>query len=210
MGAVQQGIADPHRLGIMGGSYGGYSTLFALAHTPELFRCGVAFAAVSDWGRLFKCTEEDDTCSRDAMRDWAVVAGDMKNEYERRRLAAVSPVNLAAQIKAPLFIVHGEFDTTVPIDQSHEMVAALNQTGHPPETLCLDRVGHFCPANKRGVIFLKRLETFLAANLGESPGAGVFGCFISLAGLHAPPFVGWRRERYGAMRRTGVRLNMLS
>ena len=163
--AVQQGIADPHRLAIMGFSYGGYSTLFALAHTPDLFRCGVACAAVSNWSTLFKTVEEDNQYTRDAFRYWAAVVGDLKNDADRQRLAAVSPVNLAAQIKAPLFILHGESDTTVPIAQAHEMVAALKKAGHPPETLYLDRIGHWWPANKRGEVFLQRLEAFLATNL---------------------------------------------
>jgi len=55
----------------------------------------------------------------------------------------------------------------VPIGQAYEMAAALKKAGHAPETLYLDRVGHWWPANKRGVVFLERLEAFLAANLGK-------------------------------------------
>ena len=62
--------------------------------------------------------------------------------------------------------MHGEYDSTVPIDQAHAMEAALKKAGHPPVTLYLDRVGHNWPANKRGVIFLQKLEAFLAANMG--------------------------------------------
>ncbi|MFA5058944.1 MAG: alpha/beta fold hydrolase, partial [Opitutaceae bacterium] len=65
--AVQQGIADPHRLAIMGSSYGGYSTLFALAQMPALFRCGIAYAAVSDWSSLFKFWQTEHMYSRDSL-----------------------------------------------------------------------------------------------------------------------------------------------
>jgi dipeptidyl aminopeptidase/acylaminoacyl peptidase len=171
--AVQQGLADPHRLAVMGYSYGGYSTLFALAHTPELFRCGIACGAVSDWIGLQKSLEEDYLYANDALRFWAVMLGDMQNEKGRERLAAVSPVNLAAQIKAPLLIFHGEIDSRVPIEQAHKMVAALKKAGHPPETLYLERIGHWWPTGKKGEEFLKRLETFLATNLGDpARGAG--------------------------------------
>jgi dipeptidyl aminopeptidase/acylaminoacyl peptidase len=163
--AVQQGIADPRRLAIMGASYGGYSTLFALAQTPNLFRCGIAYAAVSDWNSLFRFWKEEHWYSRDSLRFWAVLAGDMKDEEERRRLAAVSPVNLAAQIRAPLLIMHGEDDTQVPVDQAHNMVTALKKAGHPPETLFLGEVGHWWPTDKNGVKFLQRIEAFLAKNL---------------------------------------------
>ena len=93
------------------------------------------------------------------------MAGDMKNEKERQRLAVVSPVNLAAQIKAPLLIMHGEDDAQVPVDQAHAMVAALKKAGHPPETLFLGEVGHWLPSNKQGVKFLQQVEAFLATNL---------------------------------------------
>ena len=163
--AVQQGIADPHRLAIMGASYGGYSTLIALAQTPDLFRCGIACMAVSDWTGLFKFHEEQDMYSRDAQRYWALLIGDMRDEKERQRLATVSPVNLAAQIKAPVFIMHGEDDSTVPIDQAHAMEAALKKAGHPPEILYLEKVGHWWPTDRKGVQFLQRVEAFLTANL---------------------------------------------
>ena len=93
--------------------------------------------------------------------------GDRNDEKQRQRLVDASPVSLASHVKAPLFIMHGEDDTTVPIGQAYEMVAALKKAGHSPETLYLDRVGHWWPVNKRGVVFLERLEAFLAANLGK-------------------------------------------
>lgn len=163
--AVQQGIADPHRLAIMGGSYGGYSTLFALAKTPDVFRCGIAFAAVSDWSALFNLWRTADTYSRDSLRYWSVLAGDMKNPAERERMAAASPTNLAASIKSPLLIVHGEDDTTVPIEQAHLMASALKKAGHPAETLYFDEVGHWWPTEKKGAQFLQRIESFLATSL---------------------------------------------
>jgi len=164
--AVQQGVADPHRLAIMGASYGGYSTLFALAKTPDLFRCGIACMAVSDWSGLFKFWNDDYEYARDSLRYWAVLAGDMKNGKERQRLAAASPVNLAAQIRVPVLIMHGENDDTVPVEQARAMEAALKKAGHPVETLYLEKVGHWWPRDKQGEKFLQRVEAFLAANLG--------------------------------------------
>ena len=165
--AVQQGVADPHRLAIMGGSYGGYSTLFALAQTPDLFRCGIACMAVSDWGRLLKYTDEEHEYANDALRYWSLMLGDTAHPLERAKLAAVSPVNLAAKIKAPVFLMHGKEDSNVPIDQTHAMVAALQKAGHPPETLYFELLGHSWPADKKGAEFLRRMESFLAVNMGK-------------------------------------------
>ncbi len=161
--AVTQGIADPRRLAVMGGSFGGYSALFALAHSPALFRCGIAFGAVSDWNALFKHLAGEGL--EDSLRWWAVMTGGVRNAQNREHLAAVSPVNLAAQISAPLLIVHGDDDIRVPPDQARAMVAALKKTGHPPETLFLAGVGHWWPQDRPGVEFLKRVEAFLARNL---------------------------------------------
>ncbi len=163
--AVQQGIADSRRLAIMGGSYGGYSTLFALAKTPDVFRCGIAFAAVSDWSALFNFWHNEHAYSRDSLRYWSILAGDMKDPAERERLAAASPANFAASIKAPLLIVHGDDDMTVPIDQAHLMASALKKAGHPAETLYIAEVGHWWPTEKKGAQFLQRIESFLAAAL---------------------------------------------
>ena len=72
------------------------------------------------------------------------------------------PPNLVASIKAPLLIVHGEDDTTVPIEQAHLMASALKNAGHPAETLYFAEVGHWWPTEKKGAQFLQRIESFLA------------------------------------------------
>lgn len=167
--AVRHGIADPHRLAIMGGSYGGYSALLALARTPDMFRCGIAFAAVSDWNALFHWLKTENQYYRDAFRYWSVLLGDLQDDGERGKLAAASPVNLAAQMKAPVLLVHGQADGTVPIEQSRAMAAALKKAGHPAETLYFDYVGHAWPFGPNGETFLHHLEAFLAANMNGAP-----------------------------------------
>ncbi|MFI5336540.1 MAG: alpha/beta hydrolase family protein [Opitutales bacterium] len=101
------------------------------------------------------------------MRYWIAMLGNLTDAREREKLAAVSPVNMVARIKAPVFIMHGNEDQTVPVEQAHAMVAALKKSGNPPETLYLDYVGHWWPTDKKGEEFLRRLETFLAANMGK-------------------------------------------
>jgi dipeptidyl aminopeptidase/acylaminoacyl peptidase len=163
--AIQKGIADPSRVAIMGGSYGGYSTLFALGRTPELYRCGIDVAGVTDWPALMKNRDRDEY--KIAYAHWVERVGDLKDDTTLGRLAAASPVNFADQIKAPLLIVHGDRDATVPVAQTKAMVAALTRAGHKPETLFFGKLGHAIPRDKDGVAFLNRLETFLAAHLGK-------------------------------------------
>ena len=163
--AIQKGIADARRVAIMGGSYGGYSTLFALAKNPELYRCGIDIAGVTDWDALMKNRDKGEY--KIAYAHWVARVGDMKDEKILRRLEAASPVNFAGQITAPLLIVHGDKDNTVPIEQAKAMVSALRKAGRKPETLYFSNLGHRFPHEKDGVEFLSKIAAFLAANLGE-------------------------------------------
>jgi dipeptidyl aminopeptidase/acylaminoacyl peptidase len=72
--AVASGLADPKRLAIVGGSYGGFSALFALGRNPDLYRCGVSIAGVSDWLAIFKA--RDNAEYRFARRRWIQEIGD--------------------------------------------------------------------------------------------------------------------------------------
>lgn len=162
--AIRLGIADATRVAIMGASYGGYSTLFALAKTPELYRCGIDIAGVTDWPELRKNRDKDEY--KVSYAYWEKRVGNMQDEKVIRQLTEASPVNFAGQIKAPLFIVHGAEDNVVPIAQAKKLVALLKGQGRKPETLYLRALGHSLPQNKQGEEFLTKLEAFLAANLG--------------------------------------------
>ena len=164
---IAKGIADPKRIAIMGASYGGYSTLFALARAPGLYRCGVALAAVTDWPALLKQRVEDNDDEKLAQTYWADLVGDWEDSKDRERLAAVSPVNLARDIKVPVYLVHGRRDKTVPFSQAKAMSSALSAAGNSPKTLFISDLGHSWPSNDYGTEFLKELEAFLAKNLGE-------------------------------------------
>lgn len=162
--AIRQGIADARRVAIMGASYGGYSTLFALAKTPELYRCGIDIAGVTDWPELRKNRDKDEY--KVSYVYWEKRVGNMQDEKIIRQLTEASPVNFAAQIKAPLLIVHGAEDNVVPIAQAKKLVALLKEQGRKPATLYFGELGHSLPQNKQGEEFLTKLEAFLAANLG--------------------------------------------
>lgn len=163
--AVRQGIADPRRLAIMGASYGGYSTLFALAHSPELFQCGIALAPVTDWGAIWHDREDD--LHKESFRFWSERIGNMDDETVRAHLAKVSPVNFAAAIRLPLLLAHGKRDSTVPVSQSESLAAGLGRTGHPPRTLFFGNLGHRFPRGEQGVKFLDEVEHFLAEHLAR-------------------------------------------
>lgn len=160
--AIAAGVADPQRIAIMGGSYGGYSTLFALGHSPQLYRCGISMAGVTDW--LAFLDDSDIAEYKSASRHWREQLGDP--DKDRDRLRTVSPVNFADKITAPVFIIQGRQDQRVPHDQAKRMISALEKTGRKPETLILSGMGHDLGNEKQRTEIYTRVVAFLEKHLG--------------------------------------------
>lgn len=160
--AIAAGVADPARIAIMGGSYGGYSTLFALGHSPQLYRCGISMAGVTDW--IAFLDDSDIAEYKSASRHWREQLGDP--DKDRDRLRTVSPVNFADKITAPVFIIQGRQDQRVPHDQAKRMISALEKTGRKPETLILSGMGHDQGNEKQRTEIYTRVVAFLEKHLG--------------------------------------------
>ena len=163
--AIKSGLADPRHIAIVGASYGGYSTLFALGHNPDLYRCGISIAGVTDW---FALIQSKDSGEEKFARDyWNMQDGDPSND--EAFLKSISPVNFADKITAPLLIIQGKDDRTVPPKQAHMIIDALESAGHPPESLFIAHAGHGFFSNDTRLEEFKAIDAFLAKNLG--PGA---------------------------------------
>ena len=115
---IEHKIADPQRICIIGGSYGGYAALWGLVQTPDLYKCGVSLAGVSDLERELRF--DSDISKSAVQREFARSRiGDptlMKTEFD-----AVSPLLHADRIEAPLLLVHGKLDERVPMSQGRQM-----------------------------------------------------------------------------------------
>ncbi len=160
--AITAGVADPKHIAIMGGSYGGYSTLFGLGHNPELYRCGISIAGVTDWPAIYQ--DSDVAESKAAKRYWRDQIGDpIKDQYDLR---GISPVNFADKIAAPLLIIQGKEDQRVPQDQAKRMIDALTKAGRKPESLFMPNLGHTLGNEKQRTEIYKAVVAFLEKNLG--------------------------------------------
>lgn len=163
---VATGVADPKRICIFGTSYGGYAALWGLAQTPDLYRCGVSFAGVTDIAIMLK--DRSDTNSnkfaREALR-WHVGEGVLS----QADLDAVSPLKNVERIVAPVLLMHGDRDERVPINHAVLMRDALKKTGKTFEWLQLDDVGHGTYFLKDQLIFLEKLIKFLDKNMVVVP-----------------------------------------
>lgn len=119
---VDQHIADPNRICIVGSSYGGYAALWGLEKTPELYKCGVSVAGVTDIEREFT-TDSDVTRSETALEVVRQRVGDPA--LMKVALDEVSPVKHADRIRVPVLLVHGLLDERVPVVQGRMMRDAL-------------------------------------------------------------------------------------
>ena len=124
---IQERRADPARICIFGGSYGGYAALYAGATHPELYKCVVSWAGISDLTRDLEY-ERDSYGERSApYAYWKNLIGDPAHDADAIRSA--SPITYAASYKPPVLLIHGEKDYTVDTDQSKVMETALKRAG---------------------------------------------------------------------------------
>jgi dipeptidyl aminopeptidase/acylaminoacyl peptidase len=153
---IDQGIADPARVCIVGWSYGGYAALIGVVKEPQLYRCAVAIAGVSDLSQMAS-DEERFYGGRDAALN---STGEGKG-----KLQAESPALHADRIKVPVLLVHGEEDYTVLATQSKEMAKALTQHGVRNELVLIKDGEHSLLEPAMRLQLYGKLEAFLAQNL---------------------------------------------
>ncbi len=135
--AVDQGIADPARICISGASYGGYAVMRALAKTPDLFKCGIAGAMVSDMEMQLTSTAGDTAYNTGGVIFWEHIIG--RDAQGRIPFREVSPAYQGDRIKAPVFIYAGSDDIRTPLEQTNAMVRALERGGNPPKVLMIKK-----------------------------------------------------------------------
>jgi dipeptidyl aminopeptidase/acylaminoacyl peptidase len=157
-----EGIADPKRVAIYGGSYGGYATLAGLAFTPDLYACGIDYVGVSN---LF-------TFQRTIppyWGPWREVLYEQVGHPEKDSLllAAASPALHADRIKAPLFIAQGANDPRVVKDESDQMVEALKKLGVTVDYMVKDDEGHGFRNEENRFEFYAAMEKFLDTHIGS-------------------------------------------
>ena len=162
--AVEEGIADPERVAILGGSYGGYATLVGVTFTPDTFACGVDIVGPSSlitlvesfpayWGPQLEAT-------------WYKFVGNPADEEDRADMHNRSPITRIDDIRAPLLIGQGENDPRVTKLESDQIVAAMNERDLPVTYLNYPDEGHGFVRPENRMSFYATTEAFLAQCLG--------------------------------------------
>ncbi|MCF8367684.1 MAG: S9 family peptidase [Bacteroidales bacterium] len=157
---IEQGIADPERIAIYGGSYGGYATLMGLVKEPDLYAAGVDYVGVSNMFTFMKTIPPYWKPMLDMMYE---MVGNP--ESDSLLLSEVSPVFHVDKIKSPLFIAQGANDPRVNIDESDQIVEAMKARGVEVEYLVKDNEGHGFRNEENRFDFYRSMEAFLAAHM---------------------------------------------
>ena len=175
---VGQGVADPARIGIMGGSYGGYATLAALTFTPEVFACGVDLVGPSNLLTLME-TIPPYWKPLQAIFHQRVGNAETEPEFLRSR----SPFFFADRIRKPLLIAQGANDPRVKQNESDQIVGAMRAAGIPVEYLIYADEGHGFARPENRLHFYACAEAFLAHQLNgrHEPATEIVGHSASTA-----------------------------
>jgi dipeptidyl aminopeptidase/acylaminoacyl peptidase len=158
---IAQKLADPARICIVGWSYGGYAALMGAVKTPDLYRCAVSIAGVTDLRRRLDRAEQSRFADINLPRF----------DSDPRVLEENSPVLHADKIRIPVLLVHGRRDFTVSVEDSEAMESALRDAGKPVRTLYFDDDDHYLFREDDRIALLKALAGFLGESLSPHGGA---------------------------------------
>lgn len=160
---IREGVFDPRRVAIMGGSYGGYATLAGVAFTPELYACGISIVGPSSIITLLRSVPP---YWRPLMKVFENRVGSLENLQDVERLKAQSPLYHVDRIRVPLLIVQGANDPRVKRQESDQIVAALHAKGYAVRYLLAPDEGHGFANYDNRMAMIVAIEQFLAERLG--------------------------------------------
>lgn len=159
---IGEGIADPKRVGILGGSYGGYAALAGVTYTPDLYAAAVAIVAPSNLNTLLNSIPPYWASFRQVFYKRM---GDPATPEGRAQLERQSPLNHVGKIKTPLMIVQGANDPRVKKAESDQIVVALRDRNYPVQYLLADDEGHGFQRPVNNMALFAEAEKFLAKYL---------------------------------------------
>ncbi len=160
--AISQGWVNENKIGIYGGSHGGYATLMGLVKTPDLYACGVNYVGVSNIETLFKSMPE---YWKPQLKIMGEIWYDLDNPEELKIAREVSAVNNVDKIKKPLLVVQGANDPRVNINESDQIVTALRAKGFDVPYMVKYNEGHGFQREENRMDFYSAMLGFFAKHL---------------------------------------------
>ncbi|HEY8993118.1 MAG TPA: alpha/beta fold hydrolase [Lacunisphaera sp.] len=155
---IKNSEADARRIAVIGGSFGGWATYMSLIKYPELYRSGVAIAAVSHWKSLVQDTKQIWNGGDYGAAYWKSLLE--HSDFEKSE-AFIDPYLRVAELKQPIYIMHGEGDTTVRPTEARLMLNALKKQNAPVESMSFPRASHTEWPYESRVMMLNEIDGFL-------------------------------------------------
>ncbi|MYM69910.1 prolyl oligopeptidase family serine peptidase [Pseudoduganella sp. FT55W] len=166
--AIAQGYADAKRICIAGASYGGYATLMGLINDPDLYKCGIEWAGVTDINLMYDGSWNFLSDMPDGYKQFGMpqLVGDQVKDAAQ--LKATSPLEQAARIRQPLLMAYGTADMRVPLPHGTKFYKAVKQTNPNVEWVEYEEEGHGWKLPKNRIDWWGRVEKFLDKNIGAT------------------------------------------
>ncbi|MGE3254417.1 alpha/beta fold hydrolase, partial [Pseudonocardia sp.] len=162
--AIARGNADPDRLAVVGGSYGGYAALVGVTVTPEKFAAAVDYVGISDLANFLATLPP--FVRANMTNNWIAYVGDPDDPTQLADMRARSPITMVDKIRTPLLVAQGANDVRVVQAESDNIVAPLRARGVPVTYLVADDEGHGFENPENQVLLFRAIERHLAEHLG--------------------------------------------
>lgn len=159
---LEKGYADPNRLCIAGWSFGGYAALLGAAKNDDLYKCAISMAGLTDISS-FISTQRQYQFGRSSARNFILNGFESRDDIREN-----SPIQIASDIKIPLFLAHGEADQRVSFEQFEKMRTALRKSKADVTYMVFDDEDHFLSNQSNRIKFFKGLDRFLVKANGRS------------------------------------------
>jgi dipeptidyl aminopeptidase/acylaminoacyl peptidase len=162
--AVGEGYADPDRVAIFGGSYGGYAALVGVTFTPDVFAAAIDYVGISSLVNFMRTLPP--AVRPHLANNWYLFAGDPEDPEQEADMLARSPITRVDQIRTPLLVIQGANDVRVVQAESDNLVEALRARGVDVEYMVKNDEGHGFLNPDNVIDMYRAVERFLAEHLG--------------------------------------------
>ena len=159
MWLAKKGKIDSKRVCIVGASYGGYSALAGAVFTPDLYQCVVSINGVSNLDSMVSSEQTNYGDNHWVVSYWQEIIS--KGEFNEDHLNAISPINHVEKIKAPVLLIHGEYDEVVPINQSEDIADELEDADKKVVFITLRKGDHYLSKAENRMKALQAIGSFV-------------------------------------------------
>lgn len=160
---AEAGKINKDKVCIVGASYGGYAALAGAVFTPDLYKCVVSINGVSDVEAMLKQEKRDYGSDHWVVAYWEDVIAN--GEVEEDHLEQISPINHVKNIKAPVLLIHGQYDKVVPDDQSEEMVDEMEDEDKQVTYVELEKGDHYLSKAKNRMKAMRAIDSFIKKHI---------------------------------------------